>query len=74
MKFKLIKQLAISGVPHIKYHATSQCAIRYVFILTMEDILKIVCASLLSCSSYPAIIVADESSLTCNLTNSVNYV
>jgi hypothetical protein len=50
-------------VPHIQYHATSQCAIRYVFILTMEEILMIVCASLLSCSSYPTIIVADQSSL-----------
>lgn len=41
------------GAPHIQYHATSQCAIRYTFILTMEDILVIVCARLLSCSSHP---------------------
>jgi len=34
----------------------------------------IVCANLLSCSSYPTIIVADQSSLICNLANGVNYI
>jgi len=52
VKFQLAKLLAINLVPHIQYHATSQCAIRYTFILTMEDILVIVCARLLSCSSH----------------------
>jgi hypothetical protein len=61
-------------VPHIQYHATSRYAIRYVFILIMEDILIIVCASSLSCTSYPTFIVADQSSVICNLTNGVNYM